>query len=136
MVREILKDVFIFKKAQPATAEDISVARDLADTLAANREICLGLAANMIGENKRIIAFFDGEKIVVMLNPQITKKSAASYWTSEGCLSLSGVRKALRNNEITVEYRDVNFKPRRKKYLGLTAQIIQHETDHCDGIVI
>lgn len=136
MVRDIIKDVFIFRKAEPAQKEDLPVAQDLADTLTANREICLGLAANMIGVNKRIIAFFDGTKPVVMINPAITQRSKETYEIQEGCLSLNGLRKALRNTEIRVEYLDMNFKLRRKKYAGITAQIIQHEIDHCDGKVI
>lgn len=136
MVRDIIKDVFIFRKAELAQKEDLPVAQDLADTLMANREICLGLAANMIGVNKRIIAFFDGAKPVVMINPAITHRSKETYETQEGCLSLNGLRKTFRNIEIRVEYLDMNFKPRRKKYAGITAQIIQHEIDHCDGKVI
>ncbi len=136
MVREIIKDIFIFKKAEPATKADLQVAKDLGDTLVANAEICVGMAANMIGENKRIIAFFVGPLVVTMINPVITKKSKETYESQERCLSLYGVRSTIRYNEIEVEYLDMNFKKCKQKYIGYTAQVIQHEIDHCDGIVI
>lgn len=136
MVKKIIKDILIFRKAEPATKEDLQTAVDLADTLLANRDICVGMAANMIGVNKRIIAFSVGPAVVTMLNPVITKKSGGSYEAEEGCLSLSGTRRATRYNDITVEYEDMSFKKRRQTYSGFVAQIIQHEIDHCDGKVI
>ena len=136
MVKQIIKDVFIFKKAELATKEDLQTAIDLQDTLRANADICVGMAANMIGVNKRIIAFSVGPIIITMINPVITKKSKDTYETEEGCLSLPGTRKATRHNEIEVEYLDMNFKKCKQKYTGFPAQIIQHEIDHCDGIII
>ena len=136
MVKQIIKDVFIFKKAELATKEDLQTAIDLQDTLRANADICLGMAANMNGINKRIIAFSVGPMIITMINPVITKKSKDTYETEEGCLSLPGTRKATRYSEIEVEYLDMNFKKCKQKYTGFPAQIIQHEIDHCDGIII
>lgn len=136
MVKQIIKDVFIFKKAELATKEDLQTAIDLQDTLRANADICVGMAANMIGINKRIIAFSVGPMIITMINPVITKKSKDTYETEEGCLSLPGTRKATRYSEIEVEYLDMNFKKCKQKYTGFPAQIIQHEIDHCDGIII
>ena len=136
MVKQIIKDVFIFKKAELATKEDLQTAIDLQDTLRANADICVGMAANMIGINKRIIAFSVGPMIITMINPVITKKSKDTYETEEGCLSLPGTRKATRYSEIEVEYLDINFKKCKQKYTGFPAQIIQHEIDHCDGIII
>ena len=136
MVKQIIKDVFIFKKAELATKDDLQTAIDLQDTLRANADICVGMAANMIGVNKRIIAFSVGPIIITMINPIITKKSKDTYETEEGCLSLPGTRKATRYSEIEVEYLDMNFKKCKQKYTGFPAQIIQHEIDHCDGIII
>ena len=137
MVREIIKDTFILmKKSERADKKDLQTARDLLDTLNANREICVGLAANMIGENKNIIAVQMGIIPVVMINPVIVSHSAGSYETEEGCLSLEGVRKTKRWNEIEVEYDDMMMKKHRNKYKGFAAQIIQHEIDHCNGIII
>ena len=137
MVREIIKDTFILmKKSENAGREDLQTARDLLDTLNANKEICVGLAANMIGENKNIIAVQMGIIPVVMINPVIVSHFGGSYETEEGCLSLEGVRKTKRWNEIEVEYYDMMMKKHRNKYKGFTAQIIQHETDHCNGIII
>ena len=136
MVKQIIKDVFIFKKAELATKDDLQTAIDLQDTLHANTDICVGMAANIIGVNKRIIAFSVGPIIITMINPVITKKSKDTYETEEGCLSLHGTRKTTRHNEIEVEYLDMNFKKCKQKYAGFPAQIIQHEIDHCDGIVI
>ena len=136
MVKQIIKDVFIFKKAELATKEDLQVAIDLQDTLCANADICVGMAANMIGVNKRIIAFSVGPMIITMINPVIIKKSKDTYETEEGCLSLPGTRKTTRHNDIEVEYLDMNLKKCKQKYSGFPAQIIQHEIDHCDGIVI
>jgi len=136
VVRKIIKDVLIFRRAEEAGRDDIQTARDLADTLGANRDICVGMAANMIGVNKRIIAFTVGPMVVTMINPRITKRLGGSYVTEEGCLSLDGVRKTTRYNRIEVEYLDMSFERHRQEYAGFIAQIIQHEIDHCDGKVI
>jgi len=136
MIREIMKDVFFFsQKSIPATPEDLPVARDLLDTLEANKDGCVGMAANMIGVSKRIIVFDNDGTYSVMFNPEIIKKSGL-YETEEGCLSLTGVRKAKRWQSIKVQYQNEKFQTRLKTYNGWTAQIIQHEIDHCDGIVI
>lgn len=136
MVRDICRDViFLAQKSEKATAADISVARDLLDTLAANSEHCVGMAANMIGVKKRIIAVNAGFINIVMFNPVITKKSDA-FETEEGCLSLDGVRKTTRYKNIEVEFENMSFKPQKQKFSGWTAQIIQHECDHLDGIII
>ena len=136
MVREIMKDIdFLAQKALPATQGDLPVAADLLETLIAHKEGCVGMAANMIGINKRIIAFdFDG-KYMVMFNPEIIKHSGP-YETEEGCLSLTGVRKTKRWQSIKVQYQNEQFQTRYKTFNGWTAQIIQHEIDHCEGIVI
>lgn len=137
MVREIIKDTFILmKKSEKAEKEDLQTARDLLDTLNANRERCVGLAANMIGVNKTIIAVQMGIVPVVMINPVIVSHSKESYETEEGCLSLEGVRRTNRWNEIEVEYYDMTMKRHKNVYKGFVAQIIQHETDHCNGIII
>lgn len=137
MVRELMHDpLFLGKKSQPATAEDLAAARDLLDTLDAHRETCVGMAANMIGVTKRIIAFNDRGKLEVMFNPEIIK-AAGEYETEEGCLSLlGGPRKTKRFQKIKVQYQTADFKVRLKSYEGWTAQIIQHEIDHCNGILI
>lgn len=136
MIREIVKGEAIFAlKAETATTSDLPVAEDLLDTLNANREICVGMAANMIGVNKRIIVFDNDGKHEVMLNPQIIKQSEP-YTAEEGCLSLTGTRKTKRFKSIKVQYQNSEFQTRMKTYKGRTAQIIQHEIDHCDGIVI
>ena len=136
MVREVCRDVlFLSQKSEPATKDDMQVVQDLLDTLKANEAGCVGMAANMIGVKKRIIAVNVGFLNVAMLNPVIVKRTGA-YETEEGCLSLTGVRKTTRYQEIEVEYYDVNWKRQRGKFTGWTAQIIQHEVDHCDGILI
>ncbi len=136
MIRPIMRDVlFLKKKAVPATKNDMQAVQDLLDTLKANEADCVGMAANMIGVNKRIIAVNMGFINVAMLNPVIVKKSRA-YETEEGCLSLDGVRKTTRYENIEVEFQDISFHKQRQKYSGWTAQIIQHEIDHCDGIII
>ena len=136
MVRPIMRDIFFLRqKEQPATKEDKQIVQDLLDTLKANEAGCVGMAANMIGVNKRIIAVNMGFINVAMLNPVIVKKSGA-YETEEGCLSLDGVRKTTRYENIEVEFQDISFHKQRQKYSGWTAQIIQHEIDHCDGIII
>ena len=136
MVREICKDEFFLSmKAQPATADDLDVARDLLDTLAAHRDGCVGMAANMIGRNKRIIAFDNDGEYMVMLNPEILKKSTP-YDAEEGCLSLVGTRKTKRYQTIKVQWQNEQLQTRVKNFFGWTAQIIQHEIDHCEGILI
>ena len=136
MIREICKDeFFLSQKSEPATADDLAIVQDLLDTLAAHKDGCVGMAANMIGVKKCIIAVNMGFMNVAMFNPKIVKRSG-KYETEEGCLSLTGVRKCTRYQEIEVEYQDMNFKKQRQKYTGWTAQIIQHEVDHCHGIVI
>ena len=136
MVKPIMRDMmFLAQKSEPATAADISVAQDLLDTLRANAQRCVGMAANMIGVKKRIIAVSVGFVPVAMLNPVILRKNGA-YEAEEGCLSLSGVRKTKRYETIEVEYQDMEMRKRRQTFTGWTAQIIQHEVDHCDGILI
>lgn len=137
MERTIIHDtMLLMKKAAPAAKDDLPAAIDLRDTLLAHSSDCAGLAANMIGINKSIIAFFAGGIPMVMLNPVITAHSAESYETEEGCLSLSGVRKTRRYRQITVEYQDLMMKKHRTVYNGYIAQVIQHETDHLKGILI
>ena len=126
---------FLAQKSEPATFMDIAIAQDLLDTLAAHAEHCVGLAANMIGVRKRIIAVNVGPMNIAMLNPEIVKRSG-KYMTEEGCLSLVGERPAVRYEKITVKYLDLQFKPHKESFSGFTAQIIQHEVDHCDGIII
>ncbi len=136
MIREICKDeVFLAQKAELATIEDLPVADDLLDTLRHHREGCVGMAANMIGVNKRIIAFDDEGTYMVMFNPEIVKKSG-SYDTQEGCLSLVGLRPARRFQSIKVRWQNEKFQERLRTFTGWTAQIIQHEIDHCEGIII
>ena len=137
MVKEIMKDLlFLSQKAETATKDDIAIAQDLLDTLAAHRERCVGMAANMIGVRKRVIAFFDGGKITVMFDPEIISK-AQPYDTREGCLSLIGdPRPVTRYRNIKVRYKDKYMKSHEKRYSGVTAQIIQHEVDHCSGVLI
>ena len=141
MVKELMHDpIFLAEKSEIATKEDLPVAQDLLDTLMAHKETCVGMAANMIGVKKRIIAFLDesGRTPVytVMLNPQIIKKDGA-YDTEEGCLSLlGGPRKCKRYKTIKVQYQTVEMQTRVKTYTGWTAQIIQHEVDHCNGVLI
>ena len=136
MIRPVMKDVFFLnQKSEPATEADKQVVQDLLDTLKANEAGCVGMAANMIGVKKRIITVSMGFANIAMINPVIVKKSAA-YETEEGCLSLIGVRKTTRYKDIEVEFQDMNFNKQCQKYSGWIAQIIQHEIDHCDGIVI
>ena len=136
MVRKIVRGKHIFaRKAQPATEADRQVVIDLIDTLRANLGTCVGMAANMIGVNKSIIVVAAGPFQFAMVNPVITAKSG-EYTAEEGCLSLDGVRPCTRYEEIEVDYLDSDFKPRHGKYSGYTAQIIQHEIDHCNGVVI
>lgn len=136
MVREICRDIFfLHRKAEPATIADLPVAKDLQDTLKANREGCVGMAANMIGVNKAIIIVNMGIFDMVMMNPVIVKKSGA-YQTEEGCLSLVGQRPCTRYERITVEYQDMAFRKVKRDFEGWTAEIIQHEVDHLQGIII
>ena len=136
MIKPIVKDVlFLGEKSEVATKEDISVVDDLIDTLRANLDGCVGLAANMIGIRKRIIVFAVGSVIVPMINPVILKKEK-SYVTEESCLSLTGFRETTRYETIEVEYFDKSFKKQRGTFTGFVAQIIQHEVDHCNGIII
>lgn len=136
MIREICKDeAFLAQKAELATVEDLPVAADLLDTLKHHREGCVGMAANMIGVNKRIIAFDDEGTYMVMFNPEIVKKSGP-YDTREGCLSLVGLRPARRFQSIKVRWQNEKFQERLRTFTGWTAQIIQHEIDHCEGIII
>lgn len=141
MIRELIHDpIFLARKSEAATTEDLQVAHDLLETLVAHKEGCVGMAANMIGVKKRIIAFLDESGKVptysVMLNPEIIKKDSA-YTTEEGCLSLlGGPRPCKRYRSIKVRYQTMDMQTRIKTYTGWTAQIIQHEVDHCDGILI
>ncbi|MDB6255593.1 peptide deformylase [Lactobacillus amylovorus] len=127
--------LFLSQKSTSANRADLKVAEDLRDTLLANRDKAVGLAANMIGKNKRIIAFYVGLLPLVMLNPQITKKSG-EYLTEEGCLSLSGERKTKRYRTITVTYQDMNLNTKTQEFTDFIAEVIQHEVDHCEGILI
>lgn len=136
MIKPIMKDVlFLGQKSEPATKADLQVGIDLQDTLAAHREECVGMAANMIGIKKRVIIVNMGMIDIVMFNPVIRKKSGA-YETEEGCLSLTGVRKTTRYEKIEVEYLDQNWKKQKMVLSGWPAQICQHEMDHCDGVII
>lgn len=136
MVKKIIRDpMFLQQKSEPATEADKQVIQDLLDTLRANQEHCVGMAANMIGVRKRIIVVAMGPFHFAMVNPVITKKSG-EYQTEESCLSLDGVRPCTRFREIEVDYLDQDFKPQHGKYKDFTAQIIQHEVDHFEGILI
>lgn len=136
MIKPIVKDIlFLGQKSEIATKDDISVINDLEDTLRANLDRCVGMAANMIGIKKRILVFTVGNLIIPMINPKILKKEN-SYETEESCLSLTGFRKTTRYEKIEVEYFDRNFKKQKGVFTGFTAQIIQHEIDHFEGIII
>ena len=136
MIRDICKDeAFLARKAEPATADDLGTAQDLLDTLAAHKEGCVGMAANMIGVNKRIIVFDDDGKYQVMFNPVIVKRDRP-YEAEEGCLSLTGRRKTKRFQTIKVQWQNEKFQIRLKTFTGWTAEIIQHEIDHCEGVLI
>ena len=136
MIRTIMRDpMFLAQKSENATETDKQVVTDLLDTLRANLDHCVGMAANMIGINKAMIAVSAGPFHFAMVNPVITKKSG-EYQTEESCLSIDGVRPCTRYEEIEVDYLDQNFKKQHGKYTGWTAQIIQHEVDHCNGVVI
>lgn len=136
MICEICKDEFFLRlPSREATAEDMDIARNLLDTLEAHSDSCVGMAANMIGVSKRIIAFDCAGKYMVMFNPVIVKKEGA-YPAEEGCLSLSGTRQTERYQSIKVQWQNEKFQTRAKAFTGWTAQIIQHEIDHCNGILI
>ena len=136
MIQQIMRDeAFLAQKSAPATQADLPVAQDLLDTLTAHKDGCVGMAANMIGVNKRIIAFDNEGSYMVLFNPQIIKR-AGPYEAEEGCLSLTGTRKAKRWNSIKVQYQNEQFQTRFKTFTGWPAQIIQHEVDHCEGILI
>ena len=136
MIREICRDeTFLSQKAAPATADDLATAQDLLDTLTAHKDGCVGMAANMIGVNKRIIAFDNEGTYMVMFNPVIVRQSGP-YEAQEGCLSLSGVRKTKRFQTVKVQWQNEQFQTRLKTFTGWTAEIIQHEIDHCEGILI
>lgn len=136
MIREICRDpIFLARKAEDASALDKGIAADLLDTLIANKDRCVGMAANMIGESKRIIAFINDGDYMVMFNPEIIKKTDP-YEAEEGCLSLTGTRKTQRWRSIKVRFQNEQFQTRIKTFTGWTAEIIQHEIDHCCGIII
>ncbi len=137
MVKDIVKDEAVLSiKSEPATKADIQVVRDLLDTVKANEERCVGMAANMIGVHKTILVALIGDEYIAMINPKIVDKSKETYDTEEGCLSLSGVRPVTRHRIITVEYMDKKFKLRRDIFRDFEAEIIQHEIDHFSGIII
>ena len=136
MICEINHDpIFLSQKSAEATADDVHIARDLADTLRANLDRCVGMAANMIGERKRIIAIARGPMVVAMLNPKILSRSG-EYETEEGCLSLEGIRTTKRYKSIRLSWQDAQMKTHVGTLDGFQAQIVQHEIDHCDGILI
>ncbi|WP_418479584.1 peptide deformylase [Dysosmobacter sp.] len=136
MIREICRDeTFLAQKAAPATADDLATAQDLLDTLTAHKDGCVGMAANMIGVCKRIIAFDNEGTYMVMFNPVIIRQSGP-YEAQEGCLSLTGVRKTKRFQTVKVQWQNEQFQTRLKTFTGWTAEIIQHEIDHCEGILI
>ena len=136
MVKELMHDpIFLAKKSETATIEDLEIANDLLDTIDHHKEGCVGMAANMIGVKKRIIVFDNGKMISVMFNPEIIEKSG-EYETEESCLSLEGSRPTKRYEKITVKYQNNKFKYMTATFTGWTAQIIQHEIDHCNGILI
>ena len=137
MVKELMHDpVFLAQKSEPATKDDLQTAQDLLDTLTAHKETCVGMAANMIGVCRRVIAFDNEGTYMVMLNPEIVRQSGA-HETEEGCLSLlGGPRKTKRYQKIKVQYQTTELQTRLKTFTGWTAQIIQHEIDHCNGVLI
>lgn len=136
MVKPIVKDIlFLRQKSEPVTPMDVNIANDLRDTLAANRERCVGMAANMIGYKKRMIIVSMGPIDVIMINPVLISKSGP-YETEEGCLSLEGKRKTTRYKNIEVEFQDADFTKKKMKFNGYVAQIVLHEMDHLEGIII
>ena len=136
MIKPIIRDpIFLSQKSAPATLMDVPLSIDLLDTLKANADGCVGMSANMIGKAKHIIVFDNNGSYMVMFNPEIIK-SSGPYEAEEACLSLTGTRKAKRFHTITVHYHNEAFQTRLKTFTGWTAQIIQHEIDHCNGILI
>ena len=136
MIKELMHDpIFLAAKSSPADENDLQTAEDLLDTLMAHSEDCVGMAANMIGINKRIIVFDNDGEYMVMFNPVIIRHSTA-YEAEEGCLSLTGTRKATRFQTIKVQWQNEKFQTRCKNFTGWTAEIIQHEIDHCEGVLI
>ena len=137
MVRPIVKDKFLLsQKSAPADKNDLPTAQDMVETIAAHSNECVGMAANMIGVLKRIIVFQEGSKYVVMLNPEVIWKSPETYTIKEGCLCHEGAQDVTRHAALEVEFLDLRMKKCRKKYDGITAEIIQHELDHLDGILV
>lgn len=137
MVKKIMKDLlFLGRKAEAATKEDRAIAENLLDTLRAHRDHCVGMAANMIGEQKAIIAIVEGNRLTAMLNPEVVKKSPKTYKTVEGCLSIPGEREVERHDWIEVKYRDMDWHKEKRKFTGFEAEIIQHELDHLEGKLI
>lgn len=137
MIKEIVTDpIFLAQKSEPATKDDTQTIRDLADTLAANSDRCVGMAANMIGVRKTILIAQIGKEHLIMINPKITARSKQTYEAEESCLSLDGSRKTIRHTIITVEYLDKRFKKKKQTFKDFEAQIIQHEIDHFSGIII
>ena len=137
MVRDIVTDViFLKQKSTAADENDLSIAQDLLETLKANADRCVGMAANMIGESKTIAAVLAGKEYLVLINPVITEKSVKVYETEEGCLSLTGKRHVKRHSIVTVEFYDMKFKKKKRTFRNFDAQIVQHEIDHFDGILI
>ena len=137
MIKEIVRDTFFLaQKSESADKEDVQVIRDLLDTIKANADRCVGMAANMIGVRKTILVALIGNKYLIMVNPKIVAKSSEIYETEEGCLSLSGQRKVKRHEYVTVEFLDRNFRKKRQTFKDFEAQIIQHEIDHFSGILI
>ena len=136
MIREIVHDpLFLSRPSAPATREDLAAAQDLMDTLRANRGTCVGMAANMIGVLRRIVAVDDGGKDLLLLNPEILR-AQDPFEAEEGCLSLSGTRKVRRYGSIKVRYCNEKFQVRVRTFTGWTAQILQHEIDHCNGVLV
>ena len=136
MIREIVKDTFFLsQKSEPATRQDLPVIQDLLDTIRANADRCVGMAANMIGERKTILAAQIGKDYLVMINPKIVDHSKQCYETEESCLSLTGQRPVKRYSIIVVEYLDRKFKRKKQTFRDFEAQIIQHEMDHFEGIL-
>ena len=137
MVREIVTDIiFLKQKSVQATENDLSIAEDLLETLKANADRCVGMAANMIGESKTIAAVLAGKEYMVLINPVIVSRSGKEYETEEGCLSLVGKRPVKRHSVITVEYLDMKFRKKKRTFRNFDAQVVQHELDHFEGIII
>ncbi|MBQ8826802.1 MAG: peptide deformylase [Oscillospiraceae bacterium] len=137
MIREIVTDIiFLKQKSVKATEDDLDIAQDLLETLKANADRCVGMAANMIGESKTIAAVLAGKDYLVLINPVITEKSGREYETEEGCLSLTGKRPVKRHSVVTVEYYDMKFRKKKRTFRNFDAQIVQHELDHFEGIII